>query len=107
MNDHALQLARFELEAKELGLAEDFLFQTALARYRAQVDMLQRLKEELDQSPATVEREYTKGSPSIYANPLIKEFNSASSAANQTCNLLYRLKADAASAETWEEEDDL
>lgn len=84
------QIQRFTEEMEKLGLEQDMLFKTALDRYMVQVDVLNRLKIEIDKHDATVEREYVKGAASVYVNPLISEFNKTASAANQTCNLLVK-----------------
>lgn len=103
--DHETQLERFRADSEALGLGEDLLFQSTLERYEKQIDLLAALKAELDTSPATVQREYVKGSPSTYANPLIGEFNKAANAANQTCGLLAKLR-DAAAAKVDDEDFD-
>ena len=95
IDEYQQQAAQFEKDAARLGLDNDFLFKTALERYTVQVQVLQRLKSEIDQQAATVKREYVRGSASTYANPLISEFNKTASAANQTCSLLAKLKAEA------------
>lgn len=95
IDEYQQQAAQFAKDAAQLGLDSDFLFKTALERYTVQVQMLQRLKGEIDRQDATVKREYVRGSASTYVNPLISEFNKTASAANQTCNLLAKLKAEA------------
>lgn len=95
MRDHRQQLEIFKAEAERLGLMNNFLFASTLSRYATQVVILQRLQEEIVESTATVERSYVRGEKNTYSNPLFQEFNRTASAANQTCSLLAKLRAEA------------
>lgn len=95
IDEYQRQANKFSEDMARLGLDEDMLFKTALDRYIVQVEVLQRLKAEIDKQTATVEREYVKGAASVYVNPLISEFNKTASAANQTCSLLAKLRTEA------------
>jgi len=105
VTDHSKALEIFKCDSERLGLADNYLFATSFERYQTQVDILQRLKHELDESEATVKREYVKGAASEYANPLLSEIYKASAAADRTCSLLAKLKA-AAEANADNSEDD-
>lgn len=95
LDEYQWQAQKFKEDMTRLKLDEDMLFRTALERYIVQVDVLKRLKAEIDEQAATVEREYIKGAASVYVNPLISEFNKTANAANQTCSLLAKLRAEA------------
>lgn len=82
----------FAQDAERLGLKDDFLFGSTLERYVVQVEILHRLKKELEAAAPTVEKRYG-GADNLYANPLWGEFNKTASAANQTCGLLAKLIA--------------
>lgn len=100
------QIEAFKEASEALGLGEDLLYQSTLERYINQIEMLESMREQVEEGPAIIEREYIKGKPSPYANPIISEYNKAVSAANQTCSLLSRLKARAEKdADPYSEED--
>lgn len=98
--------AAFLEDAVRLGLDTDFLFQSTLARYRTQIDLLARLQTQIENSPPTVQKSYAQGAKNDYINPCISEFNRTASAANQTCSLLNRLKAAAEKNAAEDFEDD-
>ena len=88
LNQAAAEMIRM---AEEGGVEQNFFFVTTLERYKTQLDLLKRLRQEIDSGELLVEKEYVKGRKNLVANPAIGEYNKTSTAANQTAQTLIRI----------------
>lgn len=77
-------------EAKKKGVSENYFFQTTFERYEMQLDIMIRLKKEIENSALIVTKKYgTKENE--YINPAITEYNKTASAANGTVTTLVKI----------------
>jgi hypothetical protein len=86
-------------KAQKAGLSDSYLFCTTFDRYKTQVRMCIQLKEQYEDMDVLITKEYVKGRENLYTNPVIKEFNSTSSAANKTAETLMKLIKSASDTE--------
>lgn len=82
---------QFIEKAKDIGIADDFLFLSTLERYETQVEILRRLQEIIDEGDAVVTKEYVRGRGNLYTNPAITEYNKTTDSANKTVQTLDNL----------------
>ena len=74
------------------GVEQNYFFTTTFERYVTQLNILARLKKEInDAGETTVEKEYVKGRKNIVIHPAIPEYNKTSTAANQTASTLLKI----------------
>lgn len=96
--------------AKEGGVEQDFFFQTTFERYRLQLSTLDRLGKVLEEAEdLMIKKEYIKDRYCLVPHPAIKEYNTTSTAANQTAQTLLKIIltfADGSVMENKEEEDE-
>lgn len=78
-------------QAEEKGVKTNFFFQTTFKRYQVQMKILADLEQEINETGATVEKEYVKGRKNIYVNPAITEYNKTTTAANGTVATLMNI----------------
>lgn len=78
-------------KAKEKGVQSNFFFVTTFKRYQVQMRILSELEREINESGATVQKEYVKGRKNLYTNPAISEYNKTSTAANSTVSTLINI----------------
>lgn len=93
-------------DAKRAGLSDSYLFVTTFDRYKTQVRMCTELKKQYESMDVLITKEYVKGRENLYTNPVIKEFNSTSSAANKTAETLMKLIKSAADSENSKPKED-
>lgn len=77
--------------AEEAGCADNFFFQTTFERYLVQIEMLEALKQEIDESGLTVKKSYVKGKTNLYSSPCIQAYNRTTDSANKTVATLMRI----------------
>ena len=80
----------FEI-AKKFGVENDMFFSTTFKRYQKQLDFLDKLESEIDNSGLTVTKEYIKGRENVYVNPAIKEHTRIVDSANKTLSTLMKI----------------
>lgn len=56
-----------------------------------QLDLLDKLQQDIDEYGMTVTKEYVKGRENLVANPAIAEYNRTSTAANSTVSTLISI----------------
>ena len=78
-------------KAKELGLENNFFFNTTFDRYREQLNILEKLKEAIEDEGPTVTKEYVKGRKNLVTNPAIGDYNKTATAANGTVATLLKI----------------
>ena len=78
-------------KAEEYGLEQNFMFLSTFDRYQRQIKILRELEKVIEEEGTLVEKEYVKGRGNIYVHPAIKEYNSASTAANLTASTLIKI----------------
>lgn len=77
-------------EAEQKGVSENYFFKTTFERYEMQLEIMKRLKEEIENSELIVTKKYgTKENE--YINPAITEYNKTASAANGTVTTLVKI----------------
>ena len=77
--------------ADENGCADNFFFQTTFDRYLVQIEMLDALKAEIDESGLTVKKSYVKGKTNLYSSPCLQAYNRTTDSANKTIATLMRI----------------
>ena len=78
-------------KAEEKGVSTDFFFVTTFKRYQVQMKIMNDLEKEINETGATVAKEYVKGRQNIYTNPAISEYNKTATAANGTVATLLKI----------------
>lgn len=73
------------------GCGDNVFFTTTLDRYLVQIEMLDALKEEIDESGLTVKKSYVKGKTNLYASPCLQAYNRTTDSANKTVATLMRI----------------
>ena len=77
-------------EAEQKGVSENYFFKTTFERYEMQLEIMKRLKDEIETSELIVTKKYgTKENE--YINPAISEYNKTASAANGTVTTLVKI----------------
>ena len=91
--DSQLNAAARELikMAEEGGVEQNYFFTTTFERYKMQLNMLERIREEIDGAPVLIGKEYVRGRESTVCNPAIMEYNKTSQSANQTVSVLIKI----------------
>ena len=77
--------------AEESGLQSNYFFVTTFERYQVQLDILDNLKQVIDEEGALVTKEYIKGRKNLYESPAIQSFNRTTDSANKTVATLLRI----------------
>lgn len=77
--------------AEDAGCVDNFFFQTTFDRYIVQIELLEALKEEIDESGLTVKKSYVKGQKNLYSSPCIQAYNRTTDSANKTVATLMRI----------------
>lgn len=90
-NDLEAQAAEILKLAEKYNVESNYFFRTTFERYQVQLELLKKLEEELRTDGVSVTKEYVKGRTNLYAHPAIKEYNSTSTAANQTVTTLMKI----------------
>ncbi len=85
------RIREFADKATELGIADDLIFDTTFNRYVMQVNILEQLKEQIEDGELMVKKAYVKDRDNLYVNPAVAEYNKTSTAANQTAVTLVKL----------------
>ena len=85
------RIREFADKATELGIADDLIFDTTFNRYVMQVNILEQLKEQIEDGELMVKKAYVKDRDNLYVNPAVAEYNKTSTAANQTAVTLDKL----------------
>jgi hypothetical protein len=88
MNAAAAELIRM---AEEGGVEQNYFFTTTFERYKMQLNMLERLRKEIDAGELLIQKEYVRGRECTVANPAINEYNKTSQSANQTVSILIKI----------------
>lgn len=78
-------------KAEEKGVSTNFFFVTTFKRYQVQMKIMNELEKEINDTGATVSKEYVKGRQNIYTNPAISEYNKTATAANGTVATLLKI----------------
>lgn len=85
------RIKEFADAATQLGIADDLIFDTTFNRYIMQVNILENLKEQIEDGDLMVKKAYVKDRDNLYVNPAVAEYNKTSTAANQTAVTLVKL----------------
>lgn len=88
MSKAAAELIRM---AEEGGVEQNYFFTTTFERYKMQLNVLDRLKKEIDGGELLITKEYIKGRANLMPNPAVTEYNKTSLSANQTVVTLLRI----------------
>ena len=88
LNAAAAELIRM---AEEGGVEQNYFFTTTFERYKMQLNMLERLRDEINAGELLIQKEYVRGRECTVANPAINEYNKTSQSANQTVSVLIKI----------------
>ena len=88
LKDQAKEILRL---AEESGLQSNYFFVTTFERYQVQLQILESLKQAIDDDGMTVTKEYVKGRKNLYSNPAISDYNRTTDSANKTVATLLRI----------------
>lgn len=77
--------------AEDSGLESNYFFVTTFQRYQTQLDILDALKAEIDETGLTVKKSYVKGKSNVYSSPCVQAFNRTTDSANKTVATLMRI----------------
>lgn len=88
LNDQAKEILKM---AEEAGLQSNYFFVTTFERYQVQLQILENLKEAIEEDGLTVTKEYVKGRKNLYSNPAVGDFNRTTDSANKTVATLLRI----------------
>lgn len=94
-------------QAEESGLESNYFFVTTFQRYQTQLDILEALKDEIDETGLTVKKSYVKGKSNVYSSPCVQAFNRTTDSANKTVATLMRILKNFDSSDSREDVDPL
>lgn len=77
--------------AEESGVQSNYFFVTTFERYQVQLEILDALKESIEQEGMLVSKEYVKGRKNLYTNPAVSDYNRTTDSANKTVATLMRI----------------
>ena len=77
--------------AEQSGLQSNYFFVTTFERYQVQLQILENLKQSIEDNGMTVSKEYVKGRKNLYSNPAISDYNRTTDSANKTVATLLRI----------------
>ena len=104
LNEQAQEIIK---KAEEAGVQSNFFFVTTFERYQVQLDILEKLKEAIEENGMLVDKEYVKGRKNVYSNPAIADYNRTTDSANKTVSTLLRIIKSFAVEDSKEESDTL
>ena len=93
--------------AEESGLQSNYFFVTTFERYQVQLDILESLKQVIDEEGMLVTKEYVKSRKNLYENPAVSSFNRTTDSANKTVATLLRILKSFEAESAHEESDPL
>ena len=93
--------------AEESGLTSNYFFVTTFERYQVQLEILESLKQSINDEELTVTKEYVKGRKNLYTHPAVNDFNRTTDSANKTVATLLRIIKSFEAENTKEESDPL
>lgn len=93
--------------AEESGLQSNYFFVTTFERYQVQLQILDNLKQAIEDNGMTVSKEYVKGRKNLYSNPAISDYNRTTDSANKTVATLLRILKSCNTENEHEERDPL
>ena len=98
------QIAEIRKLADGMEATQQMLFLSTLDRYETQLDLVDKLRAEMEKAPTTVKKEYVKGRENVVINPLIQSYNQSVASANKTAETLMKIYK--TNAESLEEKPD-
>ena len=98
------QIAEIRKLADSMEATQQMLFLSTLDRYETQLDLVDKLRAEMEKAPTTVKKEYVKGRENVVINPLIQSYNQSVASANKTAETLMKIYK--TNAESLEEKPD-
>jgi hypothetical protein len=94
-------------QAEESGLESNYFFVTTFQRYQTQLEILEALKAEIEETGLTVKKSYVKGKSNVYSSPCVQSFNRTTDSANKTVATLMRILKNFDSSDSREDVDPL
>lgn len=77
--------------AAESGLQSNYFFVTTFERYQTQLEILDSLRQTINDEGLMVTKEYVRGRKNLYESPAIQSFNRTTDSANKTVATLLRI----------------
>ena len=75
--------------ARRYGVETNALFVASAKQYATQQKVIEKIREVLDAEDSLLAtKEYVKGTPNVYANPLVRELPKHADSANKTLNTM-------------------
>lgn len=91
LNIFKTQMQEIRRRAEELDVEQKAFFLSTLERYETQVELVDKLRIEVEKGDTTVKKEYVKGRENIVINPVITAYNQAVASANKTVETLTKI----------------
>ena len=90
-NKFKTQLEEIRKKTESMDAEQQAFFLSTLDRYETQVELVERLRVEVDKCETTISKEYVKGRENIVINPVITAYNQAVASANKTVETLTKI----------------
>ena len=91
LNNFKTQMKTIRSRAEEMEVEQKAFFLSTLERYETQVELVDKLRIEVNKGETTVTKEYVKGRENIVINPVITAYNQAVASANKTVETLTKI----------------
>ena len=91
LNKFKTQIKAIRERAKDMDVEQQAFFLSTLERYETQVELVDKLRIEVNKGETTVKKEYVKGRENIVINPVITAYNQAVASANKTVETLTKI----------------
>ena len=93
--------------AEENGVQGNYFFLTTFERYQTQIEVLKKLKAEIETGGVLVTKQYVKGRENVYTSPAVADYNRTADSANKTLSTLLKIIKSFNVEESTEETDPL
>ena len=85
------RIEKLKEEAADKGLLNNLLYEELLNDFYYQTNLMQRLKQNIDDEGVVVEKCYRKNAPNLYPNSLIATYNATSNARVNTVSAIAKV----------------
>lgn len=88
LNEKAQELLKL---AQDANVEQNFFFVTTFKRYQVQLNILNKLEKEIEETGVLVTKQYVKNRENIYTHPAVTDYNRTATAANQTVQTILKI----------------
>jgi hypothetical protein len=85
------RLEKLKEQAADKGLLNNLLYEELLNDFYYQTNLMQRLKQNIDDEGVVIEKCYRKNAPNLYPNSLIATYNATSNARVNTVSAIAKV----------------